>query len=570
MKLQRTVQSLGGQLHRLPATARLLIGALMVILVLSLFLVAQLAGRPSMVPLPLTLDPEARDAALAYLERADIDFVEREGRLLVPAEQKFTVLAQLTDNEVISSDQINFDSLIQQDSPFLTREQNRKRWMIAKMNVLSAMISRFRGIQRATVVIDQPETIGFGRTHIPPSASVSVVPAGSALTPAQVDAIAHLVAGAHAELRAEDVNVIDTKTGQRHQARADDALSAARYMEVKREAEDHVKSTIEDALAYIAGVRIAVNAMVDTREIQQRTDSYEDPKVGPLSESSRTIDSTQQTVGAEPGVRPNTGVAIATVGSGSRMTDERSASTTLPKFPIDSMHVQDHKGYALKINATIQVPRSHFVNRFRLEQGNAEAEPDDASLQAVLTTEIARIKAAVEPLVDTAAFKEAVPGTVVVSMIPDYGQIAAIGTLLPMMTPAPWTDGGGTAVGGGGGAGGGEGGGFAGVDGTLLRYAGLVALVLLCLAMMFLMVRRAGSREELPTVAEIVGEPPPLPTDQSDIMGEAEESALALEGVEMDDAALRRQQMLSQISEMVKRNPDEVANLLRRWIRVEA
>ncbi len=570
MRLQRTVQSLGGQLGRLPATARLLIGSLMVILVLSLFLVAQLASRPSMVPLPLTLDPEARDAALAFLERANIAFEEREGRLLVPAEQKFTVLAQLTDNEVISSDQINFDSLIQQDSPFLTREQNRKRWMIAKMNVLSAMISRFRGIQRAAVVIDQPETIGFGRTHIPPSASVSVVPAGGPLTPAQVDAIAHLVAGAHAELKAEDVNVIDAKTGQRHQSRPEDAMTAARNMEVKREAEDHVKTTIEDALAYISGVRIAVNAMVDTREIQQRTDSYEDPKVGPLSESSRTIDSTQQTVATEPGVRPNTGAAITTAGSGSRMTDDRSSSTTRPMFPTDSMHVQDYKGYALKINATIQVPRSHFVNRFRLEQGSAEAEPDDAALQAVVTTETARIKAAVEPLVDTAAFKEAVPGTVVVSMIPDYGQVvaSAVGTVAPL-APINWVDGGGAGVISDGGVGGGVGG-FGGVDGTLLRYAGLVALVLLCLAMMFLMVRKAGSREELPTVAEIVGEPPPLPTDQSDIMGEAEESALALEGVEMDDAALRRQQMLSQISEMVKRNPDEVANLLRRWIRVEA
>ncbi len=208
MKVQQTFQSIQQQLTGLPATVRLLIGSLMVILVLSLFLVAQLAGRPSMVSLPIDLDPAGRDAALAYMERADIPFEERNGRLLVPVEQKYTVLAQLTDQQVITGAQINFDTLIEQDSPFLTREQNRKRWLIAKMNVLSAMISRIRGISRATVVIDQPDRLGFGKSHVVPTASVNVVPSGGALTSSQVEAIAHLVAGSHPGLRAADVQVI--------------------------------------------------------------------------------------------------------------------------------------------------------------------------------------------------------------------------------------------------------------------------------------------------------------------------------------------------------------------------
>ena len=566
MKVQQTFQSIQQQLTGLPATVRLLIGSLMVILVLSLFLVAQLAGRPSMVPLPIDLDPEGRDAALAYMERADIPFEERNGRLLVPLEQKYTVLAQLTDHQVITGAQINFDTLIEQDSPFLTREQNRKRWLIAKMNVLSAMISRIRGIQRATVVIDQPDRIGFGKSHVVPTASVNVVPSGGALTSSQVEAIAHLVAGSHPGLRAADVQVIDAKSGRRHQLRTDDELSGARYLEVKRDAEKHVRATIEDALAYIPGVRVNVNAMVDTRQVVQRSDRYEDPKIGPLSESNRIIDSTQQSLAAEPGIRPNTGVAISRAGTGSRMTDERSDSTLRPVFPKDSTHVQDNKGYALKVNATIGVPRSYFVGKYRQEKGEPEADPDDTALQPTVSDEKEQIRAAVVPLIDTAAFKDAIPGTVIVSMISDFGPTG------PALGPAIGTPGTSWALapsggGGGGGGGGSDGGGF---DVGLFRYAGLVGLVLLSLAMMFLMVRKAGAREELPTAAEIVGGPPPLRTDQGDIVGEAEESTLALEGVEMDDTALRRQQMLDQISEMVKQNPDEVAGLMRRWIRVEA
>ena len=48
--LQRTFKAIAAQLGGLPATAKLLIGSLMVILVMSLLPVAQLAGSPSMVP----------------------------------------------------------------------------------------------------------------------------------------------------------------------------------------------------------------------------------------------------------------------------------------------------------------------------------------------------------------------------------------------------------------------------------------------------------------------------------------------------------------------------------------
>jgi hypothetical protein len=167
----------------------------------------------------------------------------------------------------------------------------------------------------------------------------------------------------------------------------------------------------------------------------------------------------------------------------------------------------------------------------------------------------------VEPLIDTSALENAVRGTVKVSMIPDIA-----GAVATMASDIPATVGGG--IGGGGSAGGGWSAGP--VSGDLVKFLGLTGLALLSLAMMFLMVRRAGVTTELPTAQDIVGVPPTLPTDESEIVGEAIESAPILEGVEVDDAALRRQQMKGQISEMVRQNPDSVANLLRRWITVEA
>jgi flagellar biosynthesis/type III secretory pathway M-ring protein FliF/YscJ len=561
--LQRTFKAIAAQLGGLPATAKLLIGALMVILVLSLFMVAQVTGRPSMVPLPIDLTPEARTAAQGYLERNGIAWEDREGRLMVPAEQRYTILAQLTDNEVITGDQINFTSLIEQSSPFLTREQNRKRWLVAKMNVLSTLVGKFRGIQRATVVLDKPDGGGFGKSHTSPTASVTVVPVSDGLTAGQVEAIAHLVAGAEPGLKASDVQVIDAKNGVRHEPRSDDQLSSSGYLELKKAQEEHTKGTIDDALSYIPGIHIAVNAMMDARRVEERRDSIEDPKVGPLSSSRRTIESSNQTGGNEPGMQMNTGVAAASVaGGGSQLTDERSDETTLPVFPRDAQHITDRKGYALKINATIGVPRSYFVAKYRQSTNDPEAVPTDTELTPIVTAEIARLQSDVEPLIDTSALKDAVRGTVKVSMIPDIA--GAIATMIPEFPSA----GGGGMVAGGSGGGGGWG--VGPLSGDLIKFVGLVGLALLSLAMMFLMVRRAGVTTDLPTAQEIVGVPPTLPTDESEVVGEAIESAPILEGVEVDDEALRRQQMRGQISEMVRQNPDGVANLLRRWITVEA
>ncbi len=153
--LQRIIDNIVAQMKGLPPTARLLIGSLMAIVVLSLFLVAQLTGQPSMLPLPVTLaDEGARARAIAYLDSVGIPHEQRGSELLVPSERRFAIVAKLLDAEVMSPDQVNFDKLIEQDSPFLTRQQHDRRWLIAKMNVLGKMISRLRGIKQATVVID--------------------------------------------------------------------------------------------------------------------------------------------------------------------------------------------------------------------------------------------------------------------------------------------------------------------------------------------------------------------------------------------------------------------------------
>lgn len=552
--LQDTIQQIRQQLASLSPTARMLVAALMIILVMTLILVAQYSSRTSLEPLGLkaNLNPEARARAISHIEGRGISYRERGGEILVPADQRYSILAQLTDGDVITPDQINFDSLIESDSPFLSRSQNDRRWLIATMNVLSHTISGMSGVQRATVVIDEPRNPGgIGRAHMSASASVTVMTrGGESLSQGQVDAIASMVAGAHANLTPRNVVVTDA-TGRVHRVRSDDAFNATTNLELQQTQERLLREKIRESLGYIAGVNVAVHATVDTREIIQNRRNFEDPKLGITGESTRTTSSSNELGGREAGVRPNTGANIGTSSRrGSSMSDERTNASMIPAFGGTDAKITDSRGFAIQMNATVGVPRSYFVRLYQSEQNDETAQPEPGELAQLIADETDRIRAQIEPLIDTRAVDGAVAGTVMVSMIPDFAMSSLIGTD-------------GAALGA-----------DSGVVGLVMnegmvRYLGLGALVLVSLAMMFMLVRKATIPRELPTDDELAGKALVFNDQDADMVGEAAETSSSMEGLEVDEQDLRRAQMLTQINDMARSNPDEIASLVRRWIKAE-
>ena len=87
-------------------------------------------------------------------------------------------------------------------------------------------------------------------------------------------------------------------------------MASTRNMETKLAAEKMAHSRLQESLGYIKGIRISVNAVVESREIVRETTSYEDPKLGvtqeTLSESTRTTPMN----GREPGIRANSGLRV--------------------------------------------------------------------------------------------------------------------------------------------------------------------------------------------------------------------------------------------------------------------
>jgi flagellar biosynthesis/type III secretory pathway M-ring protein FliF/YscJ len=550
--LNKGMQTISEQMQRLTPMSRLLIGSFMAILVLSLVIVTMVTSQSTMAPLGIS--PEANAQAITYLQGQNIRYEERNGQLFVPVDKTNIVRANLVDNNLIGPEQFDFESLISNDNPFTDSRSKARNYLIAKMNVLGMTISEMRGVKRARVVIDQPERgMGIGVARIKPTASVYLTTMGADLDQERVDAIAALLAGSHAGLDMENIQVV--ADGRLFQPRDQRNRAQARYYERKLEAENHTRKTLEDALAYIPGVRIAVNAQIDNRQVMEHRTQVEEPKVGPLVSRSETSENVNQSSPGESGVRPNTGTSI--VGSGdrtSRSSQEKSEDQTLPVFPSSQQDIINHTGYALKINATIGIPRSYIVGLYRDSTAwRRMPRSTQTAVDALLTQELDKIRQAAEPLVDTGAIDGAIAGTVTVHAFSNFA--------LASLTE----NGFGTGATGTGGGGGGL---VGAMDGSsLVRNVGLGGLALVSLAMMFMIVRKAGVKPELPTAEEIVGVPPALAEAESDLVGEAGEADTVLEGVEIDDDAIRRQKILEQINDMAKQEPAEMASILRRWMK---
>jgi flagellar biosynthesis/type III secretory pathway M-ring protein FliF/YscJ len=85
------------------------------------------------------------------------------------------------------------------------------------------------------------------------------------------------------------------------------------------------------------------------------------------------------------------------------------------------------------------------------------------------------------------------------------------------------------------------------------------------LFMVSMMVRKGNP---LPAAAAIAMPTMPMPVlDASEsLAGEVSEGKQMLDAMELDDDAVRAQQMLDQVSSMVEENPDAAAGLVKRWL----
>lgn len=574
-RLRQVLQRIGGSLARLTASQRLVVVLAALVMVMAVFLVSVWTAKPTMLPLLEGAAAPEQQRAANYLKTQGIEHtIGTGGRVMVPAERRTGLLAMMSQDGAMPADNsVMFDNLAAKSPWTMSGDQRKQQETIAVQNELSLIIGQFRGVRKASVILDVPPANGLGAAVRKPTASATVFTStGRALDQDSVDAVANLIASSRAGLTPESVRVIDGSTNQQRRARSDSVAVASNYLEHAIKVEDRVRDKLLDLLSYIPGVIIAVNAQVDVRQTTRDTVKALEPGKGtvttPRRETTDTREQTEPSGGAEAGVRSNVGLDINRAGgSGAKSNDSKTESEFQTEFGRTVEKVVDPRGMPTKINATINVPRTYFVARWRAQQGGAGGAagaataatggagggaPSDQDIQAVVQSEIERITAAVKPQVDASIAAgeggAGAQGDVVVSMIPDALELADAAK-----ASLAGAGGGALALGLG--------------SGALVKNVGLGALALTAVGMMLMMIRKSTKAAPLPSADELVGLPPSL-TKTTDLVGEADEADNALSGIEMSDDVIRTRKLREQVEDVVKSKPVDAAQLLNRWISV--
>jgi flagellar biosynthesis/type III secretory pathway M-ring protein FliF/YscJ len=558
-QLRRALEYIRHHLSGLDTSKKLLIASLAVIMLMTLFVVSQYAGRPRFVPLMPGMSTEDQAPAVALLRTGNRDFqIAPGGDILVRAADRDEIIAQLGESGQMPADTvILFNNLIESQSWTNSRTQNEQLYLLALQNELSRRISDWSVIHAATVVIDAPEPRGVGAGVRRPTAAVTATSAnGSTLGQDTVDAIARYVAGAKAGLTPDNVEVVDGATGRARKVRQDDDIDASSYLEAARAVEKLFKDRIYALVSDIPGVVVEVTAGVDVTR-RTRTEERVLPKgEGTESlvrrESSKSFESQGATSGAEPGIRSNTGADIRRAGAGATGAVESTDEIEFDSFPGRTQEqIVDPRGNPTRLVATINVPRDHVIALMPGSSDDADgAGPTEEEIDQFWALERERIRERVDPhLQATGPDGEVVQGSVVVALVSSPIGPAPAGAGMP-------------TLGGGGSMS------LLGLSGGLVDKVVLVALAGVALAMMLMMVRRSSKRMKLPSAEELVGIPPTLGAGD-DIVGEADVSDSPLAGIEIGEDQLRSQKVLEQVAKLIGENPELAGGMLGRWVAAE-
>ncbi len=534
------------QAEALPLATKLLIGALMVILLGVAGLGVLYAGSAQTVPISAFAGTRSEEV-MARLGTAGIDAELKNGAVYVPAGQQMDAIALLAREELLS-DNASSAFAAMTGNPWETDAQGDRKHLLATQSYLSAVARKFTGVRSAEVVIALPERRGFGRSSVRPSASVTVTTSGGGgVNKHLVASLAGLVSGAVAEMKPQDVVVLDARQGRQHKVDDPDDMVPTEVIELVNHQEQYHRKKIEDMLRHIPGVIVAVKVKTNPvrREVREER-KYSESQ--PLR-SEENSESTRKDIrrGGESGVRPNTGMSIAGGGGDVQEESETMTRTEFGDQMLTSTAQIEMAGHQVdQINATINVPRSYFVSIFRASQPPADpaatdppAAPDDAALEAIRTAQLDDIRRQVTPLIEANA-----PGVVVANMVYDQAFLAPVAA--------------------------GAGGGVLGVVGAMgggdtVATATAAGLGALSLILAFMLVKRSTQTPPLPSLEELAGVPPTLPSDD-ELMGEASVVETSMDGVEIDEEELKSRHLAEQISELVLNSPADATGLLGRWV----
>jgi flagellar biosynthesis/type III secretory pathway M-ring protein FliF/YscJ len=542
------------QLSQLSASQRMLAFSLVALMVLTLLFWGRYASTADMeAVLDQSLKPDEIARITSEISRKGIQYKIDGGRILVPADRKLDVLADLSYLQLVPRDtRAAYDEILKRVNPWSSSADNDATRIDAKAALLSQIISKFPGVRSADVVIDPTNERRLGGGGRKPVATAIIMLEDQTRKKPDrglADAVAATIMGAQSGLETSRITI--TVNGARFIASDRESLGVGNADEIltkQQESEAFFTQKISQQLNWFGAVMVAVTCDVNVRSEQSSEDTY-DAKNAVSKEKSTQTETSEQTEAAppqgEPGAIPNAPLSVNGSGSngsasGTGSNKERTTSqfeNFVPKKHTDSV---TPAGKSKVLAATVRLPRSYFVSVYKMSNPTAQSEPDDVALKTLVEAEIPKVRRDVRSCTAITSDDD-----IVVDTYPD---------VLPMLAAV-----------GGGIASAKPGNNISSKLGEHYKEIGIALLAVISLFMVSSMVKKSTP---VPVMAAVPSEPVEPETFEASepLAGEAVEGGGTLDGMELDDDSVKAQQMVEQVATMVKENPDAAANLVKRWL----
>ena len=293
------------------------------------------------------------------------------GQLTVPSNRYHEARILLASQGLPKTGSTGLDALKDQSSMTTSQLMEQVKINAAMEQELARSIMQIASVQGARVHLATPKQSVFVRDRTPPKASVVISPQpGRVVSPAQVQAIVHLVSSSVPYLAPDHVTVVDN-VGKLLTDSASElklGLTAAQEQH-KQQLEEVYRDRILQILSPMVGeanVRSQVNLSLDFTQIESTTEDFDTRDKGPRTRSEVMSEdrSSQRDAAGIPGALSNTPPANATANTNTTTAQDKTAesngrtsSRSTRNYELDRTvrHVRNASGGIMKVSVAVVV-----------------------------------------------------------------------------------------------------------------------------------------------------------------------------------------------------------------------
>ena len=547
--LKKQLTKLQQQYATLTASQKMLAVSLVAIMVMTLIWWGKYAGQAEMEEVIAQDFPvEQIGQVTSQLTSKGIPAKPNGARVMVPADRKIEALSYLSFAQLLPRDTSSaFEDIISKmSSPIDPPSKTDSIHNHAREVMLAQMIRYFPKVRSAMVAIDPNVHRSFDNS-IMPTATVTIQ-----LNPSErvdkrlVMAAADAVVGSVAGMERKRVKVIVDGASQPIDDGEFGDMSGSSMLDRIRDYETYYSRQVQDQLS-VEGSMVHVTVSLNDEHSQIHMRAY-DPKSTVKAEKSTSTDNEENTTisrgSSDPGLNANGPISVpgpATGGDQTHTLRDKGATIFENQVGLTEKWTTQTAGLPTVKSASISLPRSYFAKMCQYNMG-LDKEPT---------------KAVLDPFIDEQLpiYRHRVKGCLPIDL-EDNIVISTYTDVMPVVTGATAQASSGVSM----------------LIGGHVKEIALGALALVSLFMVSTMVRKATP------VAKGVGDLDLLDggagpggkggkgKSAADDAAEVGEGVSTLDGVEMDSESIRGQQMMEQVTTLVKENPDAAANLVKRWL----